>query len=91
MPDELWKPIPDFALYEATSQGRIRGVRSGLILVGTSTRWGGRQYSLREERRRKVAFGHRLVVAAFLGPAPEGNIVRHRNGDKLDNRHLLRT
>lgn len=28
---------------------------------------------------------HELVAAAFLGPCPEGMVVCHRNGNKLDN------
>ena len=29
---------------------------------------------------------HRLVLLAFLGPAPEGTEARHLNGDPADNR-----
>jgi hypothetical protein len=33
-----------------------------------------------------IAFVHRLVAEAFLGPAPQGQEVRHLNGNRLDNR-----
>lgn len=29
---------------------------------------------------------HRIVIAAFIGPAPDGLVVNHKNGVKTDNR-----
>jgi hypothetical protein len=31
-------------------------------------------------------FVHRLVLESFIGPCPPGQEVRHRNGDRTDNR-----
>lgn len=84
--DEVWKDIPEFPGYQASSEGRVRNDRRNAVLTGTVTRKGYRQYSLRGVYGRKVAFGHRLVAAAFLGPPPPGNPINHLDGNKLNNR-----
>lgn len=86
--DEVWKDIPGFPGYQASTEGRVRNARRGCVLTGTVTRNGYRQYNLRGARGRRVAFGHRLVAAAFLGPSPPppGNLVNHLDGNKLNNR-----
>jgi len=41
--------------------------------------------TLRHRRRGVVAFVHRLVLAAFVGPRPRGRVANHKNGAKGDN------
>src|SRR5690606_25876746 len=36
--------------------------------------------------QRETLFVHKEVAYAFLGPRPEGLVVRHLNGDQTDNR-----
>lgn len=40
--------------------------------------------SYKGETKRKLI--HNLVLAAFIGPAPDGMLCRHKNGNGLDNR-----
>lgn len=84
---EVWKKIPGFHnRYSVSSRGRVRNDENGYIRkpnkmskgVGYLTvgiKCGGKAHTL---------YIHHLVAAAFLGPTPEGQEIRHRNGD-VDN------
>jgi len=61
-------------------------MRLGRLLLGTVTKDGLQQVSLNRDGHRRVAYVHRLVALAFFGPPPPGCVIRHLNGDKLDNR-----
>ncbi len=84
--EEEWKPIPGFPQYEASSFGRIRNVRLGRILAGTTTLKGYIQVNVRAERGRKSAAVHRLVALAFIGLPPRRYVCHHINAVKDDNR-----
>lgn len=43
-------------------------------------------YHLRDGEERHVRTGHELVLAAFVGPRPDGKETLHANGDRADNR-----
>ncbi|HEY4360098.1 MAG TPA: HNH endonuclease [Bryobacteraceae bacterium] len=92
---EQWKAIPGFeGVYEASDQGRIRGlsrvVRRGrgftrlpeLIIKPAGSRY--LHVSLGRDGVRTNAFVHRLVMSAFYGPSDL--TVNHRNRIKTDNR-----
>lgn len=90
---EIWRPIPGFDGYEASSLGRIRspnfvwrhGKRvphQGRVLKQTA--------ASRHKRLRVPIGGHqryvsRLVLMAFEGPPPPGTECCHNNGDITDN------
>lgn len=88
---ERWLPVPGFeGFYQVSDQGRVRAVahRHGSprsLLAATPDSVGYRSVKLRKpgvrEVRRRV---HRLVAAAFIGPCPPGQEVRHLDGDKLN-------
>lgn len=86
--DELWRPIPDYPNYEASTLGRIRNAHLGHLLAGTVTKDGYRQVSVRGGGRRRVAYVHRLVAFAFHGMPPAGHVCNHISGNKLDCRPL---
>lgn len=85
---EEWLPVVGTDLpYDVSREGQVRSLRydpprhlqpqvnsSGYLRVALKidgkTRWRG---------------VHRLVAAAFIGPAPAGTEVNHRNGNKNDN------
>jgi hypothetical protein len=95
---EVWKPIPLLELYEASDAGRIRSlprvtqhytgkpiVRGGRVLAGHVNPRGYVQVSLSVEGRTRTAYVHALVAAAFLGPRPDGMVVRHLDGEGQNN------
>lgn len=99
---ERWLPVPGYeGLYEVSDLGRVRSLdridSAGRRLRGAimqTTSHGrisddGRSYQTltlsREGEKCKVSV-HRLVAHAFLGTPAEGQMVRHLNGLRDDNR-----
>lgn len=81
--DEQFADVPGVEGYQVTSLGRVIGPR-GKPLAGYRDKNG---YHCIPLRSRNITFKvHRAVVAAFLGPIPEGMQVNHKNGVKDDNR-----
>lgn len=88
-----WKPIPGFPGYEASAAGEIRAAKSrvrarqGQPLKPWTVERHGRLASYVQLGRGNKVLVHRLVCAAFHGPAPEGmNDCAHVNHNSLDNR-----
>lgn len=93
---EVWKAVPGYeGLYEVSDQGRVRSVDRVVQCTDGRARhlqgkeltpyqeWSGHVYVfLGRKNRRKV---HKLVAEAFMGPCPEGLVVRHLNGNPADN------
>lgn len=90
---EVWKIIPGYENYEASSEGNIRNAKTkhlmsvcknypgknGYYQVGLT-----KQGCARNRITRKV---HSLVCLAFIGLPPTNlHTVNHKNGNKLDNR-----
>ncbi len=93
--DEIWLPIPSHPGYEASSLGRIRGVERVLTNKnGVQRRWKGRIRKLSADGENRLMvwidgtsrYVHVLVAETFHGPRPDGQLIRHRNGDNQDNR-----
>jgi hypothetical protein len=94
-PAERWLPVVGWeGLYDVSSLSRVRslprptarGVRGGKILsprTGRDSR-GYPMVTLARDGTRITSTVHRLVAAAFIGPCPEGQEVRHGPGGKLD-------
>jgi hypothetical protein len=94
---EHWRPIPGAeGFYRVSDQGRIRserlphktvGRQRGRVLKPCPDNKGYLLFRIcipgRPPKTMKV---HRAVALAFLGPAPEGLQINHKNGDKRDNR-----
>lgn len=88
---EEWRPAAGFeSRYEVSSIGRVRasgGKRAGTILRQTQTTLGRYHVNLFDPETRKVTtlLIHRLVLASFVGPCPEGMVGCHNDGDHLNN------
>jgi len=82
MAREIWKLIPSQPGYEVSSHGQVRSPR-GTILKQTAMVSGHKQLSCGRESKRLV---HHLVLEAFVGPRPEGQESRHRDGDSGNNK-----
>lgn len=86
-----YTPIPNFPKYRAGKNGVILG-QNGSPLSPRATkpsRKGNLPYlmvALYNENGRKDVAVHRLVLETFVGPQPEGQEARHKNGNPLDNR-----
>lgn len=96
---EIWRPIPSWeGYYEASNHGRIRsinrtvrhayGIRhvTGKILKETSNAQGRPMVNLCRGGKCKNHTIHSLIAATFIGPRPQGAIIRHLNDDPWDNR-----
>lgn len=66
-----------------SSEGRLRNRRTGRVFAGSRSSEGYLQLSNPRVGFHRV---HRLVLEAFVGPAPEGHVARHLNGNPADNR-----
>lgn len=81
---ELWRPVVGYLAYEVSSLGRVRSsLRGGRILrPGASTRFGHMSVVLGRGNTRLV---HSLVMAAFVGPRPDGADILHLDGNARNN------
>lgn len=76
------RPIPDTDGYEAGSDGSVWiGARR---LKASPWGQGYPVVHVRASGKRKLAYVHDLVAAAFIGPKPDGMEVRHRDGVRLN-------
>ena len=98
-PKEEWRDIPGYeGRYQASSLGRIRSVDRRVPCCHGATRlMKGRVLKPAANKYNPhlfVVLGHgeagspvhRLVAASFLGPCPDGQEVRHLDGNAQNNR-----
>ena len=92
IPDEIWKDIPGYPHYQASTMGRIRSLmnlRHGTIrLIPKVLRpgWNGSaMYVILCNPGRRTFSVARLVLATFVGPCPEGMECCHKSDDGRDN------
>src|SRR5258708_1594768 len=94
-PPERWLPVPGYeGLYEVSDLGRVRsiahstraGMRGGQMLKPQFNSRGYHHVGLRRDGKKAALRLNRLVLAAFAGPCPPGEVARHGPGGKLDNR-----
>lgn len=79
----LWKEVAGFKEYEVSEFGDVR--RRGVVKKQMSDRKGYRWVSLWASSKSHTHYIAPLVAAAFIGPKPNGQQVRHKNGVKTDN------
>lgn len=94
---EDWEIIPGHPSYEVSSMGRVRcwsymdkpRHRPRNLKLGSGKKLNYHQITLSKgaRQKREWVYVQRLVVEAFLGPAPkEGMEINHKNGIGTDNR-----
>jgi plasmid maintenance system antidote protein VapI len=94
---ETWRAIPGYeGRYEVSDQGRVRSLvsnsgatrRTPRIVRPAVNASGYLRCALVPTRGGKLRshFVHRLVLQAFVGPAPSIIDAAHLNGDRTDNR-----
>lgn len=86
---ERWLEIPGHHGYEVSDLGRVRSYKrpGGPAYIGGGLNGNGYASVHLHNGRKGLSFGiHQLVMLAFVGPRPEGQEVRHLNGDPTDPR-----
>jgi hypothetical protein len=71
--------------YEVSDLGRVRNAKNGRIRKDQKVGTGYRSICFWVEGRRKPFYVHRLVLDAFVGPAPNLE-ADHLDGDKTNNK-----
>lgn len=81
-----WRPVEGFPHYEVSSEGDVRSsARGGLkVLRARINPDGYPSYNLSRDGQVTTFRLHQLMAAAFLGPRPSGQEVRHLDGDPLN-------
>lgn len=93
-------PVPGYeGLYEACSSGRIWSVERETVSGkhGKPLKYGGKYLDggfagpykkavLCRDGKPWSATVHSVIALAFIGPRPEGLVINHIDGDKLNNR-----
>jgi len=74
-----WTQIPGAPGYEASRDGRVRGPRRVLKPFDNGN---GYLHVRIGSRNRTV---HGIVAETFIGPRPDGHVIRHLDGDRLNN------
>ena len=86
-PVERWKSITGYeGSYRVSDLGRIFSERAGRVPRPTRGRY--LYVSLSRNGTAGKRYVHDLVAAAFLGPRPDGQEVRHLKDDRDDNRAI---
>lgn len=81
---EQWRPVPGYERYEVSDLGRLR--RSGALVDPYVSRRGYLKISVYGPQGALDTSIHRLVLLAFVGPAPAGTEGAHLNGNPSDCR-----
>jgi hypothetical protein len=97
---EEWRPVPGYeGRYEVSDLGGLRSLtrtvrRShntvktlpGRTLSPKIGNYGYRVAALSRDGQQRSHTLHSLIALAFIGPRPDGQHIRHLDGDKLNNR-----
>ncbi len=84
--NEVWHPVVGYeGLYEASDQGRVKGLKRGRVLKTWLDPDGYAMLELCKDGIRKSKRVHRLVLEAFRGPRPAGMVCCHGSQGKLCN------
>jgi len=86
---ENWKDVISYeSLYQVSDMGRVRsfgGTRPGL-LKGDIGYNGYQRVTLWQNGKPEKFSVHKLVMIMFVGVAPDGYEINHKNGKRADNR-----
>ena len=83
---ENWKPIEGYeGLYEISDQGRVKSLRSQLIMRQDLGNSGYGRVQLSKDGYKRRYLVHRLVAFAFCSGYKEGLEVNHVDGNRLNN------
>lgn len=90
-----WRSVPGWPMYEASSAGTIRNVRTGRIMAGSISKktgyrtvvlCSGSRWGFADTHKMQPMNLHRAVCMAFKGPPPfDGACAAHLDGNRQNN------
>lgn len=85
LPNEEWKPIKDFPLYQVSSCGRVMNIRTKRLLKQTQ-KTPYRQVQLWKQNKGTTKQIHQLVYTTFADDYDlTGFVINHKDGNKYNN------
>lgn len=85
--EEVWKDIEDYeGLYQVSSFGRVKRIKSDRVLTGCKNTGGYIQVHLSKNNVVSNKLIHRLVAGAFIPKSENKPQVNHIDEDKTNNR-----
>ena len=90
---EVWKAVVGYeGWYEVSDHGRVKRIKAAFgTTPGKILKWivGAQGYcvvQLSRESHEVLRTVHQLVMAAFVGPRPEGKEINHKDANKMNPR-----
>lgn len=85
--DELWKTVPNFTRYEASTFGRLRNKKTRNLMSERAIDGGYVNNSLiNDQNVEKKCKRHRIIAMTFLPNIHNKPTVNHKNHKRNDNR-----
>ena len=84
---ERWAIIKGFPNYAISNRGRVRNLNTGRLLKHQkkSERGGGYAFvTPSRDGHKKNMMVHTLVALAFLGDRPNGKVIHHKDGNRMN-------
>lgn len=87
LPDELWRPVPNFADYYVSNYGRTKSFKQSKVKIikPALNKHGYLFVGLSKEGKQKNFYVARLVAELFIPNPDLKPEVNHRDGNKLNN------
>lgn len=83
---EIWMPVIGYeSSYEVSNHGHVYSKSKGAMMALTVAPSGHKAVHLYRNGRSERRLVHRLVLEAFVGPAPDGHECLHGDGDPGNN------
>jgi hypothetical protein len=88
-PNEIWKPIPNYeSFYEISNHGRVMVLKKDgryLRKLNYATPYPCVSVRDIDGNGQKSLYVHKLVAKLFIGNRPDGFVIRHLDGNRLNN------
>ena len=82
---ETFVKIEGFENYEVSNLGKVRNIKSGIVLKPSLNEKGYLKHCLYGHNKRKFLFLHRIIATAFIDNPEEKPCVNHIDENKLNN------
>ena len=83
--EEQWKKIEGYDNYKISNKGRVRNTTTRKCLEGSVNNCGYVKIGLTKDKKMRLHQLQRLVAQAFVDNPEHKELVRHRDGDNLNN------